>query len=94
MAGVVRLGDKCSGHGCYPSRANDEGSPDVFVNGKPAHRLGDHWITHCCPPPCHDGVASSGSKTVFVNGKPAARIGDPINCGGAIITGSGNVFTG
>ena len=94
MAGVVRLGDKCSGHDCYPSRANDEASNNVFVNGRGVHRVGDHWATHCCPPPCHDGVASSGSSTVFVNGKPACRIGDKVSCGSTMATGSNNVFIG
>ncbi len=94
MPAVVRLGDKCSGHGCYPSRANDEASNNVFVNGKGVHRLGDHWTTHCCGIPCHDGTASSGSSTVFVNGKPACRIGDTVSCGSTMATGSPNVFIG
>ncbi len=44
---VVRLGDKSCGHGCWPPRSNDQGSPNVFVNGRPVHQLGDHWATHC-----------------------------------------------
>jgi len=40
-AGVVRLGDVCSGHGCWPSRACIEASSDVLINGIPAHRVGD-----------------------------------------------------
>ena len=94
MPAVVRLGDSCSGHGCYPSRVNDEGSPNVFVNGKPAHRVGDHWTTHCCGIPCHDGVASSGSSTVFVNGKAICRVGDSVSCGSTMAEGSPNVFAG
>lgn len=47
MPGIVRLGDVCSGHGCWPSRPNDEASSNVFVNSIGVHRLGDHWITHC-----------------------------------------------
>jgi len=94
MAGVVRLGDVCSGHGCYPSRANTSASNDVFVNNKGVHRVGDSWATHCCGIPCHSGVASSGSKTVFVNGKSACRIGDKVSCGSTMATGSNNVFVG
>lgn len=94
MPAVVRKGDTCSGHGCYSSRANDEGSPNVFVNGIPVHRKGDHWVTHCCGPPCHDGTASSGSSSVFVNGKPICRVGDSISCGSTMVTGSPNVFAG
>ena len=48
MTASVRFGDICSGHiPCYPSRPNDQGSPNVFVNGLPKHRLTDHWVVHC-----------------------------------------------
>lgn len=93
MPAVVRKGDTCTGHGCYGSRQNDQGSPNVFVNSKPVHRKGDHWVTHCCVP-CHDGVASSGSSTVFVNGRPICRVGDSISCGSTMANGSPNVFAG
>lgn len=93
MAAVVRLGDTCSGHGAFPPRANDSGSPNVFVNGKPVHRQGDHWVTHCDPTPvCHDSVLSGGSSTVFVNGKPVGRVGDDVACGSVCAQGSPNVF--
>lgn len=91
--GVVRLGDRCSGHGCWPSRPNDMASADVLVNGRGWHRLGDHWATHCCKS-CHDGVAASGSRSVFVNGRPACRIGDGVSCGSTMVEGSGDVFCG
>jgi uncharacterized Zn-binding protein involved in type VI secretion len=94
MPGVVRLGDTCTGHGCFPPRANDEASSDVFVNGIGAHRVGDHWVVHCCGPSCHDSNMAQGSGTVFVNGKPLARIGDNVACGSAAAVGSGNVFAG
>lgn len=92
MPAVVRLGDMSCGHGCFPARPSVEGSPNVFVNGKPAHRVGDAWATHCCGPACHVGVASSGSATVFVNGKPLCRVGDAISCGDTMCEGSENVF--
>ena len=44
-----------------------EGSPTVFINGKPAVRVGDR--TGC-------GVVVRGSSTVYVNGRPLARAGD------------------
>lgn len=91
---VVRLGDISCGHDCFPPRPNDEGSPNVFVNGKPVHRVGDHWATHCCGPTCHDGTASSGSGSVFVNGKAICRVGDTISCGDTMCEGSPNVFAG
>lgn len=94
MPAATRLGDECTGHGCFPPRPNDEASPNVFINGIAAHRQGDHWVTHCCGPSCHDSNLASGSSTVFVNGKQAARIGDPVACGSAIAQGSPNVFIG
>lgn len=46
MPPLVRLGDICSGHGCWPPRPCIMGSPNVLVNGLPAHRLGDLWGIH------------------------------------------------
>jgi len=96
MPRVIRKGvDDSAGHGCYPPRSADEGSPNVFVNGIPVVRVGDHYPTHCCPGgPCHDGVASGGSSSVFVNGKPVHRNGDAISCGDTASNGSPNVFAG
>ena len=99
MPKAARLGDICTGHECWPPRPNVEGSPNVFVNGKPLHRQGDAWDTHCCTHPgvphgCHSSVLASGSSTGYVNGKQAGRIGDPVACGGVDATGSPNVFIG
>ncbi|MFT8947963.1 MAG: PAAR domain-containing protein [Acetobacter aceti] len=65
------------------------GSPNVFINGRPAARVGDRAT--CQGPP--DKI-SEGSATVFINGKPASRMGDRTEHGGVIIGGSGNVFIG
>lgn len=97
MPGVVRLGDVSAGHPhCYPARPNIGASPDVFVNGKGAHRLGDAWAVHgACPDhSSHGGVASSGSSTVFVNGRPICRIGDAVSCGDTMAEGSSDVIAG
>jgi uncharacterized Zn-binding protein involved in type VI secretion len=94
MPAVTRLGDKCTGHGCFPPRANTSASGNVFVNNIAAHRQSDAWATHCCGPSCHDSVLASGSGTVFVNNLQLARIGDPVACGSAIAAGSDNVFAG
>jgi len=95
MPAVHRKGDNGTGHGCFGARANDEGSGDVFVNGKGAHIVGHHWTPHgcgvCAP---HDSALSGGSGTVSVNGKPLGRIGDPVACGSACADGSSNVFAG
>ncbi len=99
MPPAARLGDICTGHECFPPRANVEASENVFVNGKGWHRQGDAWETHCCTHPevphgCHSSVLASGSSTVFVNNKQAGRIGDPVACGGVDATGSENVICG
>jgi uncharacterized Zn-binding protein involved in type VI secretion len=94
MPAVTRLGDKCTGHGCFPPRPNTAASENVFVNNIAVHRQNDAWDTHCCGPSFHDSVLASGSGTVFVNNLQIARIGDPVACGSAIAAGSGNVFAG
>lgn len=98
MPGVCRLGDMSVGHGCWPSRENDQASANVFINGLGGHRQGDHWVTHCCGPACHDGYLARGSATVFVNGLTLGRIGDPIEggCNEAdfVKGGSADVFAG
>lgn len=91
---VCRIGDRASGHGCFPPRTNDEGSSDVFANGIGVHRKSDHWINHTCGENTHDSILAEGSPSVFVNGLGLGRIGDPIACGSAIIEGSLNVFCG
>lgn len=95
MPAVSRAGDTCTGHGAFPPRASINGSPNVFINGIPAHRVGDGWAVHCNPvPSCHGAAAASGSGRVFVNGKPLTRIGDAVSCGSAIAQGSPDVFAG
>lgn len=94
MTAVTRLGDVCTGHGCWPSRPSTGASPDVYVNGIAAHRQGDGWAAHTCPtiPETHASILADGSPTVFCNGRPLGRIGDPVACGSAVATGSPDVF--
>lgn len=94
MPAVVKIGTKCTGHGCHPPRVNDSGSGNVFVNGIGVHRNGDHWVAHTCGKNTHDGTMAGGSGSVFVNSKAIARIGDMISCGSAAAQGSNNVFAG
>jgi uncharacterized Zn-binding protein involved in type VI secretion len=61
---AARRGDATSD----PGVALEGGSPNVFINGRPAVTLGDR--TGC------GGVAVGGSSNVFINGKPVARAGD------------------
>ena len=99
MPAVTRLGDSCTGHDCFPARTSTSGSPNVFVNGIPAHREGDSWDVHTCTHPdtphgSHGGSLSSGSSTVYVNGQQLGRVGDPVSCGSTVAAGSDNVFAG
>lgn len=94
MPAATRIGDVCSGHGCFPPRINIEGSDNVFINNIGAHRNGDDWAVHCCGDSCHDSTTSGGSSRVYINGKRAARIGDKVACGSAIAQGSPDVFIG
>jgi len=93
MPGAARLTDICTGHGCWPPRANASASSDVFANSLGAHRVGDAWQAHCCPGSgCHGGVLAAGSPNIFANGRAWGRCGDPVSCGSSVATCSGNVI--
>jgi len=94
MAAATRLGDRCTGHGCWPPRPSTGSSSTVFINGIGAHRQGDGWATHCCGPACHASTLAQGSASVFVDGRALGRIGDPVACGSRVAQGSPNVFAG
>jgi len=66
-----------------------EGSPDVFICGMPAARLGDKLSCNGAP----DTIAE-GEPTVFINGRPAARMGDLTAHGGVISEGCSTVLIG
>lgn len=90
--GAARQGDICTGHvPGFPPRPNLQGSSDVFVNGRPAHRQGDAWAVHCSKV-CHPSQLAAGSSSVFANGKPQGRVQDPVACGSRVATGSADVF--
>jgi uncharacterized Zn-binding protein involved in type VI secretion len=105
MPASTRVGDSTTGicdlglPDCPHARngTNGVGSPNVFINGKPAHRLNDTGPTNCP----HGGTFGSveGSSNVIVNGQPLTRIGDTTQCvvcgqSGAHVSGSPNVFAG
>ncbi|WP_198468969.1 PAAR domain-containing protein [Acetomicrobium sp. S15 = DSM 107314] len=96
MPAVARLGDICTGHGCWPPRPSIEGSLNVFVNDIPVHRQSDAWGPHTCPdiPETHGSVLAEGWPTVFVNNLEVGYIGAPVACGSFIATGSPDVFVG
>ena len=96
MTGVARAGDSgmvhCSGY------VIANGSSDVFVNGRPAARVGDRSSVHLRPvgkkffP--HVATISAGSTSVLVNGRPIARVGSPLAGCTFIISGSSDVIVG
>jgi uncharacterized Zn-binding protein involved in type VI secretion len=96
MSKAIRKSDATTGHGLWDSQTILEGSPNVFINGQSAVRVGDRVATHCAPvgetTECHDGTVNQGSPNVFVNGKPKARFGDGVSCGGTLKEGSENVL--
>lgn len=94
MPASSRLGDICTGHGCFPPRPSIGGSPNVFINGIKALRVTDPYAVHVCGIAAHGSQVAAGSGTVYVNGLPMARIGDAVACGSAVAQGSPNVFAG
>jgi len=88
---AVKVGNIGTDHdGFHPTKVT-AGSPDVFVDGVPAARVGDPLEPHDKPNnPKHGRAIKTGSSTVFINGKPAALTGGAISCGGVTI-GSGTV---
>ncbi len=95
MPEVTRQGDYCTGHdSCAPTPLVDC-SPDVFINGFGAGRVGDHYAPHgCATHPTHQDRISAGSSTVFVNMLPVGRIGDAVILAGNVRDGSANTFVG
>jgi len=95
MPAVARKGDLDTGHDSCSPRPSSEGSPNVYVNGRPAHRQGDGWSPHgCANHASHGSVLAEGSGTVYVNGKPLGRVDDPVACGSKVAEGSGDVYAG
>jgi len=76
-----------SEHMAAPSGQVSQGSPNVFVNARPAARATDTET-------CDAGTVAQGSETVRFNALPAARVTDKTSCGGQIVDGSANVFIG
>lgn len=68
--------------GTSPGGADATGSESVFINGKPAQRLGDQPAGAL---PGQPGAVET-SPNVFINGKPA------VVCANGVKSGSPNVF--
>lgn len=70
------------------------GSPNVKVNGKPWHRVGDTWSPGNSPCNGLGIVLATGSSTVKVNGRFAGAVTKLLSCPAAVATGSPNVRVG
>lgn len=91
---AAKVGDIGTDHDGFHPTAITAGSPDIFIDGIPAARVGDPLAPHDKPNnPPHPRKIASGSSTVFINGMPAALTGGAVDCGGVII-GSGTVVIG
>lgn len=95
MPEATRKGDSSTGHDACAPAPLAEGSPNVFINGQPAGRVGDKYASHSCiVHPAHQDSIAAGSATVFINSIPAGRIGDAVEIGGSVRDGSPTVFIG
>ncbi|MDR2051103.1 MAG: PAAR domain-containing protein [Deltaproteobacteria bacterium] len=103
MRPATRVGDKANcpadshGKSCCAHNVTGpatRGSPDVFIDGRPALRLGDPGVhASCCG--SNTWVTAEGSKKVLINDIPAVRLHDATaHCGGSgrMIEGSPTVF--
>lgn len=86
MSEAALLGHMHSGAGENSPAPAVEGSPNVFIDGVPALRAGDHFA---------DGSqVVSGAAHVKINGKPAARMGDTVSNGASVAQGCPRVRIG
>jgi uncharacterized Zn-binding protein involved in type VI secretion len=95
MPFASRRGDLCTGHDDCAGRPASQGSVDVQLNDKPALRAADALVPHGSAAHArHASKVAQGSSSVTINDRPAARVGDPVDCGGALQTGSPDVLIG
>lgn len=92
----IRLSlDQSTGHGCWPPSIPAVASINVFCNKRGEVRVGDSYMTHCCPSKgCHAGKAATGAVRTFTNGRLVHTAGGAIDCGDFASNGSPNVFSG
>ena len=84
--------DMTTGHGPWPPVGYTGASPNVQINGRFVHKVGDTTLPHFAsipvPPDLHSDTISTGSPTVMVNGTPMAVIGSlltsPVGPAGAV----------
>lgn len=81
---IARRGDELSHGGQIV-----EGSPTVYVDGRPVARVEDR--AQCSQ---HGPVTIvDGNDALPINGRAAARVGSRCSCGAVIVTGSASVYS-
>lgn len=88
-------GDLCIVHCSLPVIA--KGAKTVYINRRPAARMGDPIVPHFQPgSPCtvHPSAIGVGSATVNIEGQPAAYFGCKLVACTATSKGALNVFIG
>lgn len=89
-----------TGHGCSVTAGINKApiSFGVYVNNLPATIAGQPLDPHLIPSGSncvgHNHIVKTGSALVYTNRIPMSRIGDGADIGGAVLTGSQNVFIG
>jgi RHS repeat-associated protein len=89
---ILGLGEAIGRMFSSPSGAINTGSPNVFINSKPAAYATASTVS--CSKHNPTPLVAEGSGNVFYNSLPSARKGDAITCGAKIDAGSENTFVG
>jgi uncharacterized Zn-binding protein involved in type VI secretion len=98
MPAITRLGDKTTGHGCFPPTSMiTTPVAKTYFNGKLAGVVNSNckWAAHVCGITTHNSdqrYPTSGASKTYIEGSLVARIADPIACGDTIAQGSSNSF--
>lgn len=80
MSNATRLGDKAEIKIDEKNVRLISGSPNVFINGKPAGRCGDLCEEYSSESgEKRNAAITKGAPHVFINGRTAARIGDSVS---------------
>ena len=98
MPAVTRIGDKSTGHGCFPPTVMiTTPVAKTYFNGKFPGVVSPNckWAAHICGNQTHNSdqrYPTSGASKTYIEGNKVARIADSIACGDAIGQGSSNSF--
>ena len=98
MAGIIIVGDMCTGHGNWPARKVTAGTNRMTVGGVPVCLVGAPLEIHKDPTdPDDEGHAANiieGSPLLTIDGIQVALDGAKVSCGGAMVSSSPLVSIG